>query len=730
MLPKIKKSSAVASSFHEQTKPNAAPRTGLARAVNGLVAQLVGSGQGLEASRRIPSFTLKRIFKPVAWAKPTNAEHWLNKVVDSAIQSLPDKVLLEMSKFPQLDHALADQHGTTLPNLMSDYEHLAATHATYHLMNAVNSAMNRDWGPAARQFADSKISDMAQQLILQKLDEMLKLNQLNALVESAGLVGTVKPEGAIGQKERFALFQLTDSLVGHVLTETSLADDFTNFYALLIDESKVADDPYTRVANELANDPNPYEQMLNELGGASEDALSPPIDDSRARTDQILNGISQGLLKQSYLNLSSAVESGLTTFYQSYNQYVKNDFSPHEVSSSKVAELVRAAKNSNGQGDSAKANEWLNAERAKFKASIDQALHGLDTKTRGALISLIVGPHLQHLGKPATSLARNLPAFQAAEEHIDNDRLNTGPAASGRMGFSEKKWLLQSALTGVRNTLQKYGVADVRQAYSDNRSGYATKDTGMQRHIAQVAGAAMLEGLEPMHRKFVLNALADYGQGVTSFLKGKGLNIRSQDEGKGLSDTPQRSFSEVYSHHVQPSERKKIFTTKRDAESMVSTAALKKMVSYEDGDLGLAHFDACNNQVVMSRLYSSAGEYVAVDELGHALDFAVSKDPRRYFSPQEPSLVQEYQQNIQNQDGLTVYGQSDLLETFAESMVGFLQQHGPTSSFESWQGHNDVFSKENVQARQPVMARFADEIIKNPDKLERAVYVARKKARD
>lgn len=266
MFFQIKKPSAVISDFGQQAQQGSSPRKGLARVAQVVAQQLLGKGQGMTDSQKIPRFALKRIFKPVAWAKPVNAERWLNQIVDSAMKTLPNKVLAEMSRFPQVDHALADQHGTSVFNLVSDYEHLAATHATYHLMNAVNSAMNRDWGPAARQFADQKISQMAQKLILQKLDGMLNPKQLNALIESVGSIGVMRPEGALGQKERFALFQLTDSLVDHVLTETSLADEFTRFYESVIDDYKVADNPYTREANEWAGDPNPYYKMQHDLG--------------------------------------------------------------------------------------------------------------------------------------------------------------------------------------------------------------------------------------------------------------------------------------------------------------------------------------------------------------------------------------------------------------------------------------------------------------------------------
>lgn len=703
MFFQIKKSSAVVSDFSLRAQNNSMPCKGFAKTTQALGHQLLGKGQGIADAQKIPNFTLKRIFRPVAWAKPANAERWLNKVIDSAMISLPNKVLSEMSKFPRVDHALADQYGTSVLNLMSDYEHLAATHAAYHLTDAVNSAMNRDWGPAARQFADQKISEMAQKLILQKLDGMLNPKQLNALVELAWPIGAVKPEGAVGQKERFALFQLTDSLLGHVLTQTSLTDDFTGFYESVIDDFKVADNPYTRVANEWADDSNPYQQMLSEL-----------------------SNIPLPRLKQSYLNLTGAVESGLKAFYQAYDQHVKNEIPPYGQTFSKVSGLVSAANGSNGQETSTMAMQWLDTERAKFKDIIDQALHGLDSKSRGALITLIVAPHLQQLGNPATSQARNLPAIQSAEGQIDSDRLNARQIGDGRLGFSEKKWLVQSALTGVRNTIQRYGVADVRQAYSDNRSGYATKDTGMQRHIAKVAGAEMLQDLAPMHRNFVLSALADYGQGVTSFLKAKGVKVRTQEEGKGLSDKPQRPFKEVYSHYTRAETQKPIqLTAKRQAEKIFSNPATANMIAYEAENLSLPHFSSQGNQVVMSRLFSSGGEYVAAHELGHALDFSLSKDGRHWFSTQEPSLIQEYQQNVKNHDGLTVYGQSHLLETFAESMAAFLQQHGAGSSYENWQGHNDLFSKENLQAHQPVMSRFADEVIRNPEKLERAVFVAR-----
>ncbi len=51
------------------------------------------------------------------------------------------------------------------------------------------------------------------------------------------------------------------------------------------------------------------------------------------------------------------------------------------------------------------------------------------------------------------------------------------------------------------------------------------------------------------------------------------------------------------------------------------------------------------------------------------------------------------------------------------------------TSFASWKGHNDLFSRENLMERQPVLARFADELIRNPEKPERAAHVAREQSK-
>lgn len=700
-------------------------KPGVARAAEKVGRGLLSHG----GTGKIPSVPLKRLFRPVAWAKPSNPERWLNKVIDSALKELPAKVLGEMSNFPQVDHQLADQHGTTVFNLMSDYEHLAATHATYHLAHSVNVAMNKDWGPAARQMANEKISGMAQTLILRKLEQLLDPGQLNALTDSLGKHSHVTAPDAVSQKESFALTQLTDSLIGHVLTESQLANDFNQFYESVIDDFKVSDNPYGREANEYADDPNPYYQMLDELGHIQYSYNGPPSDESAAGMNRILGHLSPAELKQAHLNLFAALESGLTGFYEAFDKYVKSDPSEFAQSTAKVKELVTALSTSSASEVSPEAQQWVETQKEKFKLTINQALDGLNSKTRGALLATIVAPHLQKLGDLYTSQARNLPAIQSASNNLDMQRQQNSSGMRSEVGFGEKKWIIQSALKGLKNTIGQYGFADVRQAYADNRSGYATKDTGMQRHTAKVAGSTMLKGVAPMHRGFVLSALSDYGQEVTSFLKRRGVKVQTAEVGKGLSDRPQRSFEQVYSDYSQPRAVKPtIFTRKQNAERLTSLPATANMVSYEAQNLGLPHFDGQKNEVVMSRLFSSGGEYFAAHELGHALDFSLGKKEQQFFSPTEPSMVDEYKQNIRNQDGITVYGQSHLLETFAESAAAFLNQHGPGSSHESWTGQNDLFSRENLKQRQPVMEAFMDEITGNPERLGRAVFAARQKA--
>lgn len=707
------------------------PHTSRSRSKIAPVARELGRTIAAKGSTQaIPNFPLKRLFKPIAWAKPVNAERWLNKVIDSAMRDLPTKVLDEMSKFPPIDHALAEQHGTTVFKLMSDYEHLAATHATYHLANAVNDAMNKDWGPAARQMADQKITAMAHKLILQKLDQTLNPKQLNSLTESTGNIARSGVQGAINQKEAFALSQLTDALVGHVLVESKLADDFSRFRETVMDEFKVSDNPYGRVAKEWADDANPYYQMLDELGHIRYSYNGPPDDKSSAGINRVLSNLSPTELKQVHLKLFSALENGLSNFHQAYDQFIKSDLPPYGESPTKVSELMKAAQGDATAGQSKEAGQWLEAQKNQFRSTVDEALHGLNSRTRGVLLATIVAPHLQKLGNTYTAQARNLPAIQSAVDCLDRSRAQVKQISGSSGGFSERKWMLQSAFVGVKNTLSKFDFSEVRQAYADNRSGYATKDTGMQRHIEQVAGPDMLKGVAPMHRKFVLSALADYGQGVTSFLRRKGVKVRTLEEGKGLSDRPQRSFEQVYSNYVQPSARRSTFyTRKQHAETLTSIPATSNMVSYESENLGLPHFDNRNNQVVMSRLFSSGGEYFAAHELGHAVDFALGQDQGRFFSPSNPSMMQEYRQNLRDQDGLTVYGQSHMLETFAESAAAFLNQHGSGSTHEPWAGHNDLFSRENLKDRQPVVESFLDEVIRNPDKPERAVWVAREQAK-
>lgn len=628
--------------------------------------------------RILPKSTKKLFLKPALWSRPINPKGWLDRTINNAIKTLPKKIITEMSRLPGITPELAARKNTTVENLRADYQKYAATHATYHLAHAVNAAMDKDWAPAAREAATPQINRLAHQMIVGKLEALLQPAQLQAAISQVPKFAQANPDNMIGQSEYFAFHELIDSTILEVLNSSI---------------------------------PNGFDAST----------ASPQSKD----IDQAFKSLSGSELKQRYLRVSDSMLLGLTEFAKAYDGFVSQaGVDSREVKTGQLLDVVRLHE---GTYEPA-AQQFLNKQVLALKQKLDEALDGLSPEVKEAFLWTLVQPHLQKLDKKATSLARNLPAIQTALVELETMR-QPGGGSQVRQKVQawtsdHQTWLVSSALQGAKSTIETLGLSEVREAYASNRSGFATRDSGVYRHIEKVAGPLMLYGLAPMHRRSVLNALADYGEAVTRFFSKKNLSIRSSQPGVGLKDRPQRTFAQVYkNYNMANSTGQRLYVTpQRQAEKLSVQPTLKQMVSYEQGSLAAPHFSSGKNEVVMSRLFSSKGETTAVHELGHALDHHTR--PLTTFSgfgsSASKALRQEHARVQQEKSGLTAYGQSHVHEYMAESFAALLDQHGAGSTYASFEGANGLYSRENLKLRQPVAFDYTDEVVKNPEKPARA----------
>lgn len=633
--------------------------------------------QQIDELQIVPTSTRKMFLKPALWARPIRPKAWLARTVNDAIKSLPKKVIAELSRLPEITQELAAQHNTTINQLKADYRQFAATHATYHLVHALNAAIDKDWAPAAGEAANPQLNKMAQQLILNKLETLLQPEQLQQAIRNVPNFIQVEAENTVGQKEYFAFHELMDSLV------------LNSLQTLL---------------------PTPFGIHAR-----------PP---SAKQLNQAFESLSGSELRQRYLGVCEAMLSGLSGFAQAYDGFVTQ--AGMELQGSKTQQLLNAVRDKEGKHEPL-VQQFITKRRASFTQALNTALEGLSPEVKQAFLWVVVVPHLQSPNSRATSLARNLPAIQTAihkledlrQPKVSKLRQPTNPWAP-----EHKASLVKAAVQDTKKTIENLGLSEARQAYASNRSGYATKDSGVYKHIEKAAGPLMLYGLAPTHRKHVLNALAEYGEAVTQFFKNRELQIRSGKSGVGLKDKPQRSFAQVYKNYKTSNVNHQTvhFTATRQAEKLSTQAVLKQMVSYEQDSLAAPHFSASKNHVLLSPLFSSKGETTVVHELGHAMD----RHTRPFFSlsvfgsSANKALRQEYEQIQQDKTGLTAYGQSHVHEYLAESFPALLNQHGAGSSYMPWDDQNDLYSAENLQARHPVAYQYLKELLRNPEKPQRA----------
>ena len=146
--------------------------------------------------------------------KPRSPKTVINKAINQAFDSLPNRIQLEMSKLPRITPELARRYNTTVAQLQTDQVQAIKTVSLHTVLDQLKSATDEHWDRHSRQAQKSEINSYAQSAILDKLARLQTEQGLNALVAQAAK-GKVEPQSIYGlsQREFFALNRISESMI-------------------------------------------------------------------------------------------------------------------------------------------------------------------------------------------------------------------------------------------------------------------------------------------------------------------------------------------------------------------------------------------------------------------------------------------------------------------------------------------------------------------------------------